>query len=418
MPTAAYYTLGCKVNQYETEKIRERLELAGFSTVPFASAADVYIINSCTVTGSADSKSRRAIRQAARCNPEAVVVATGCYAELRPTEIAEIEGVDLVIGNDDKDLIPERLIARFSALPHLGHERAQPRVRTRAVVKVQDGCSQFCAYCAVPYARSREWSRPIPEVIEEISTLAGFGYKEVVLTGIRLGSYCHDLAELVERVSQIEGIERVRLSSIEVWEVDDRLVSVIAANPKVCRHLHIPLQSGDAGVLGLMRRPYSPVEYAAAIERVRGAIPGLGLTTDLIVGFPGETEEAFERSLEFVQKTGFSRLHVFRYSQRSGTAAAGMANQVAEADKTRRSERMIEQGAKLAHDFAQEMVGQTVSVLVERKHTEVLAGLTDNYVEVTFAGPAHLRGEIVPVRTKDVGQSGLSGTISEAEVVI
>ena len=422
MPTAAYFTLGCKVNQYETEKIREELERLGFSTVNFGSLADVYIVNSCAVTGTADAKSRRAIRQAVRRSPSAFVVATGCYVELEPAAAAGIDGVDLVVGNQEKHLIPERILARFPNLRTLGRDRLQilpprgspstasgtcrPRTRTRAIVKVQDGCNQFCAYCTVPYARGRQWSRSLPEVIDEMRALAGFGYKEVVLAGIRLGSYAGGLPRLVRAASEVEGIERIRLSSIEVWEIDDDLIRAMAESPKVCRHLHVPLQSGDGRVLGLMRRPYSPEQYAETIQKVRENIPGLGLTTDVMVGFPGESEEAFERSRRFVEEMQFSRLHVFRYSPRPRTEAAGLPDQVPEPEKTRRSRKMMELGIKLQRRFAQRLVGQTVPVLVESRRTELLAGFTDNYVEVQFAGSDRLRGRIVPIRLDCAAETG------------
>lgn len=411
MPTAAYYTLGCKVNQYETEKIREELEKLGFSTVAFTSEADVYIINSCTVTVTADAKSRRAIRQAAKRNSNAFVIATGCYAELEPTEIAAIDGVDLVVGNDEKQSIPERLIARFPELHPNGNSPVRPRVRTRAVVKVQDGCSQFCAYCAVPYARSRKWSRPVPDVVNELRALADFGYKEIVLAGIRLGSHAEGLPKLVRAAAEVEGIERIRLSSLEVWEIDDELLEVLSETPKVCRHLHVPLQCGDGDVLKLMRRPYTSEKYAKTIEAARKALPGLGLTTDVIIGFPGESDEAFERSYRFVEDMNFSRLHVFRYSPRPGTAAAEMPDRVPEVEKVRRSELMIELGKKQMRQFAEQMIDQTVSVLVESKRTELLSGFTDNYVEVQFAGSERLRGEIVPVRIEHATETGAAGSI-------
>jgi len=416
MPTVAYCTLGCKVNQYETEKIREKLESLGFSTVSFACRADVYIINSCTVTGTADAKSRRAVRQAARRNPDAFVVATGCYAEIAPAAMAAIEGVGLVIGNDEKQHIPERILARFgtsdtfapSQLSTLNSQlpRPRPRLRTRAVLKVQDGCGQFCAYCAVPYARTEVWSRALPDVLDELRALAAFGHKEVVLTGIRLGSYAHGLPELIRAAAGVEGIERIRLSSIEVWEITDDLLRVLAEEPKVCRHLHIPLQSGDEQVLRLMRRPYTPNEYAETVRNVRKAIPELGLTTDVMVGFPGETEEAFERSYRFVDEMQFSRLHVFRYSPRPRTAAAALPGRVPESVKTRRSEKMMRLGAELARRFAGRLVGRTVPVLVESGPGELLRGFTDNYIEVQFAGDPRLRGRIVHVTVDAVAEKG------------
>ncbi|MBI2844401.1 MAG: tRNA (N(6)-L-threonylcarbamoyladenosine(37)-C(2))-methylthiotransferase MtaB [Armatimonadetes bacterium] len=412
MPAAAYYTLGCKVNQYETEKIREELDRLGFSTVNFASQADVYVINSCTVTGMADAKSRRAIRQAARRNPNAFVVATGCYAELEPAQVGGIEGVDLVVGNDQKESIPERLVARFPNLRRNGGAGIRPRTRTRAIVKIQDGCNQFCAYCAVAYARSRQWSREISDVVEEISTLAGFGYREIVLTGIRLGSYAFGLPALIRSAAEVDGIERIRLSSIEVWEVDEELLRTIAENPKACRHLHMPLQSGDDGVLKLMRRPYAPDYYARTVEKAREMIPELGLTTDVMVGFPGETDDAFQRSYEFVRDMGFSRLHVFRYSPRPGTAAASFSDRVPEAEKSRRSELMIELGTELADRFAGRLVGQTVDVLAEPKRGEFISGFTDNYVEVRFLGGESLRGRIVPVRVESATADGVIASLA------
>lgn len=443
MPTAAYYTLGCKVNQYETEKIREKLESLGFSTVGFASLADVYVINSCTVTGIADAKSRHAVRQAIRRNPDAFIVATGCYAELSTDRIAEITGVDLVIGNDEKESIPERVAARFAAVdgyhppqspldkggrnstplpgkgeahltPLLGKEglgevdyQQKPRIRTRAFVKIQDGCNQFCAYCAVPYARKNVWSREIPDVLSELRTLAEFGYKEIVLTGIRLGSYMPGLPKLITAASEIEGIERIRLSSIEVWEIDDDLLQAMTASQKVCRHLHVPLQSGDADVLRMMKRPYTPEKYMDTVRIAKKAIPELGLTTDVIVGFPGESDESFERSYNLVEEIGFSRLHVFRYSPRPKTAAADMPDQVQESVKTQRSEKMIELGRDSMCRFARKLAGQKVSVLVQSKRTEFLSGITDNYVEVQFAGSSKLRGNIIEVKVDSITDEGI-----------
>lgn len=397
------------MNQYETEKIRERLENLGFSTVGFGSAADVYVINSCTVTGTADAKSRRAIRQAARRNPEAFVVATGCYAELEPTAVAEIDGVDLVAGNDEKDSIPDRVLARFPDLRSNGGS-ARPRARTRAVVKVQDGCGQFCAYCAIPYARNNQWSRGLPDVVDEIRALAQFGYKEVVLTGIRLGSYSGGLTKLVRAVSEIDGIERIRLSSIEVWEITEELIEMVAENPKVCRHLHVPLQSGDGDILQRMRRPYTPDDYASTVRMARDAMPEIGLTTDVMVGFPGESNDCFERSYRFVEEIEFSRLHVFRYSPRKGTAAADMSDQVQEVEKTDRGEKMIALGEELAKEFASRLVGKTVPILVESKRSELLTGFTDNYVEVKFPGSENLRGKLVLVNVDAASASGAVGT--------
>ena len=459
MPTIAYHTLGCKVNQYETEKIREALERAGSETVPFAAKADAYIINTCTVTGVADSKSRAAVRRALKLNPDAFIVVSGCYAELEPTRIALIEGVDLVVTNSDKDSIAERVISRFggsgfqireegsgianpgpsvlggpsalsgpSGLPFTQHSTlntqhlVRPRTRTRAIVKVQDGCDQFCSYCVVPFARSRKMSRPMDDVTAELRALAEFGYKEIVLTGIRLGSYQHNgarLPELIRAASSVSGIERIRLSSVEAWEIDDALLDAIDS-PKVCRHLHVPLQSGDDEVLRRMNRPYTTGQLEQMIERARKRIPGIGITTDVIVGFPGESEEAFENTCGMVERVGFSRLHVFRYSPRKRASAAEMPGQIDSKTKKQRSETLIELGRLSMRRFAESFVGRTLTVLVEKalpltptlsrqgrgSIDKILTGYADNYVEVVFTGPPSLVGKIVPVTVLSVDEAG------------
>ncbi len=410
----AYYTLGCKVNQYETEKIRESLEASGITTVSFSSIADIYIINTCSVTAVADSKSRNAVRKAIRANPEALVVVCGCYAELEPVQLTSIEGVDMVISNLEKDTVCERVLAR------LGIEKSKadiskvvkPRIRTRAVVKVQDGCDNFCSYCIVPYARRGMNSRPIIDVLEEIETLARFGYKEIVLTGIRLGSYDADGVKvplLISKVSEVAGIKRIRLSSIEPWEVDDALIDAMQ-NPIVCRHLHIPLQSGDDEILRLMNRPYSLKSYLKLINHIRNRIPDIGITTDVIVGFPGESESAFNNTKNAIKDAAFSRLHVFRYSKRKGTLAAEMINQVDSRIKKDRSDELIALNTECLRNFAEVMAGKVLEVLVEREAvgSNLLRGFADNYLEAEFPGAPHLKGEIVRVRIGGAGVEGLA----------
>ncbi len=407
----AYHTLGCKVNQYETEKIRESLESAGFVTAPFGSAADVYVINTCSVTAVADGKSRSAVRRALKLNPEAFVVVAGCYAEIAPDEIRAIEGVDLVVPNSDKAAIAERIISRFArnspnAQCSMLDAQSRPRLRTRAVVKVQDGCNQFCSYCIVPHARNRMTSRSVDDVLSEIRSLAQFGYKEIVLTGIRLGSYRSDtnrLPELISAACGVDGIERVRLSSIEPWEVSDALLETMQM-PKVCRHLHIPLQSGDDDTLRRMNRPYTSERYRAIISNVRASIPGIGITTDVIAGFPGESEQSFDNSRSLVEELGFSRLHVFRYSARSRTPAAQMPDQVPAEVRKARAEILAELGITAMRRFAESLEGQTLQVLVETqsKTPNHLTGFTDNYVETRLPGDATLKGQIVPVRITGV----------------
>ena len=292
-----------------------------------------------------------------------------------------------------------------------------PRVRTRAVVKVQDGCDQFCAYCVVPYARKRKQSRPIEDVMEELGSLAEFGYKEVVLTGIRLGSYRDgnvDLPGLVRRAREVDGIARVRLSSVEPWEVDDRLLDAME-HSKVCRHLHIPLQSGDDAILRAMNRPYDVRHYRGMISRVRNRIRGIGVTTDVIVGFPGETEEAFANTREMIEEVGFSRLHVFRYSPRKLTRAAGLPNQVPPEVKQARAAELIELGKRSVRRFAESLIGETVEVLAENrlKASNALVGYADNYAEVSFPGDARLKGSMVRVRITGVDQNGRAAGLAE-----
>jgi threonylcarbamoyladenosine tRNA methylthiotransferase MtaB len=417
LPTAAYYTLGCKVNQYETEKIRQEMESHGFDTVAFAGVADVYVINTCTVTAVADGKSRHAIRQAIKRNQEALVVATGCYTELESETVAAIDGVDMVVANEHKDEIAPRAASRFPGLTPRALISA-PRTRTRAILKVQDGCDQFCAYCAVPYARSGKRSRLMEDILREARTLAEFGYKEIVLTGIRLGSYDDaqaDVAELANQISIIHGIARVRLSSIEAWEISDRLIQTIANNPRICPHLHVPLQSGDNETLQTMGRPYDTAKFSEIIDKCRQSIPDLGVTTDILVGFPGETDESFERTMAFVENMRFSRLHVFRYSPRPHTRAAEMREQVPQAAKEQRSVRMIELGNRMAEQFARQYVGQDISALLEHRRSAngKLTGHTANYIEVELDAPGRYAGEIVTFRASGVSGSKLTGRVTD-----
>jgi threonylcarbamoyladenosine tRNA methylthiotransferase MtaB len=389
------------------------MESHGFDTVPFSSAADVYIVNTCTVTSVADGKSRHAIRQATRRNPEALVVATGCYSELEANAVGAIEGVDMVIANQDKGEIAARAASRFPALcprPTV----PTPRTRTRAILKVQDGCDQFCAYCAVPHARPGKRSRSLEEVRREARTLAEFGYKEIVLTGIRLGSYKdgdHDVAELVRQVSSVSGIARVRMSSIEAWEVTEELIQTLAGDPKICPHLHIPLQSGEDGILRSMGRPYDAARFREVVGRCKEAIPDLAVTTDVLVGFPGESDESFARTLDFVEQMRFSRLHVFRYSPRPHTRAAEMTDHVPQAVKESRSQAMIELGNRMAADFARQYVGKDISVLVEHKKSSSgrLTGHTNNYIEVEFEGPPDLIGSMVTINATYSSEGQLAG---------
>lgn len=416
MPTAALHTLGCKVNQYETGQISDELSAGGFDIVRFTDKADVYIINTCTVTHTADAKSRQAVRAAVKRNPDAIIVITGCYAETSPDASASIEGVSLVIGNRDKALIPRRLLAMLpeSTLPDPGHRSGQPASRTRALIKIQDGCNQFCSYCAVPLARPHMWSKPFEIALMEARRLADSGYKEIVLTGIRTGLYedeSHDLTALIEKLSDIEGLDRIRISSIETTDVPDGLPELIASNPKVCRHLHIPLQSGDDSVLKRMNRPYTSSEFLTFVERVRDAVPEIGITTDIMVGFPGETDEEFRSTCRVAEKARFSRTHIFRYSARPGTAASAFLDVVTDTEKERRSKELTDITSVCAAEFEDALVGKTSTILVEGKTSGggMRSGLTDNYVRIYVDAKPELVGRIIEVDTRRMPDGRIRG---------
>lgn len=429
----AFTTLGCKVNQYESAALEELFRRRGYTVVDFEQPADVYVINTCTVTHLGDRKSRQLIRRAVRANPEAVVAVTGCYAQTAPDEVLEIKGVDLVVGAGNRagmvDLVEKAVKGRktaavtdisqcrdFEELPGEAHQG-----RVRAFLKIQEGCRNFCSYCIVPYARGPLRSRPPESVLAGAKELVARGFKEIVLTGIHTGAYGREpggrmgLAELLEKLAALPGLVRLRLSSLEPHDVTPEVLELMASGPPFCRHLHVPLQSGDDQVLKSMRRTYDTAFFRELVEQIRDRIPGAGITTDVMVGFPGETEEHFANSLAFVGEMRFSDLHVFKYSPRRGTPAAGFPGQVDPAVKEERSRRLITLGRELTRRFAAGYLGETVEVLAEQvvldDREEELEGFTDNYVRVTFAGPPGLRGELVRVKGTGLGDAGLKGRI-------
>ncbi len=416
----AFVTLGCKVNQYDTEQMLTLFRRSGYKIVEFDQPADVYVINTCTVTGRGSAKSRQLIRNAIRRSPLSVVAVTGCYTQTRPDEVAAIPGVNLIIGTQDRERVvelceeaagrdvPIRAVnnvwqaREFEDIPIENFSRG-----TRAVVKVQEGCNVFCTYCIIPYARGKPRSRPPESVRAEVEQLAGQGYREVVLTGIHVGSYGKDVGNrftlegLMEQVAGVPGIERVRLSSIEPGHVSDRLIALMAENPRICRHLHLSLQSGSETVLRRMKRAYTAGEFRSKVERIKAVMPDCGLTTDIIVGFPGETEAEHRESLAFVREMGFSRLHVFPFSVREGTPAATMPGQVPRGLKEQRTHEMIALGDELAREFHARFIGTTLQVLAETEaDTEPswLEGYTRNYIRVQFPGGDELQGTLIPVR--------------------
>lgn len=418
MPRVALHTLGCKVNQYESEKIAEDFRSRGFDLVKFSDEADIYVVNTCTVTQTADSKSRQAARSAINRNPNAAVVLTGCYAETSPDKLGGIEGVSMVVGNLGKARLVDEVLAKLARRPGDVATRRRgetPRTgRTRALLKIQDGCDQFCSYCAVPLARPVMSSRPMAEVLAEARSLAKQGFKEIVLTGIRLGTYEDGLVQLIEGLTEIQGIERIRLSSIEITDIPEGLIELIAETRKVCRHLHVPLQSGDDGVLRRMRRPYTTLNFMAFIGEARTKAPGIGLTTDIMVGFPCETEEEFENTCRFAEKARFSRVHVFPYSARPGTKSAGQKDDITPSDKSRRKARIISLAAECSQEFASSLIGQTVQVLAEGKPVgaNLSSGITDNYVRVAFEGGRP--GEMADVRVESADNGIAEGVMRNA----
>ncbi|NLZ92699.1 MAG: tRNA (N(6)-L-threonylcarbamoyladenosine(37)-C(2))-methylthiotransferase MtaB [Firmicutes bacterium] len=431
MPKAAFYTLGCKVNQTDTAALQSLLEQAGYKIVPFHEQADVYIINTCTVTHLSDRKSRQMIRRARRQNREAVIAATGCYAQVSPEDVMNIPEVDLVVGTHARDKLPELLqqakTQRLNCVAPLEEKHAFDALgtaalneHTRAFLKVQEGCRQFCSYCIVPYARGPLYSRPLADAVRAAEKLVSEGFRELVLTGVHLGSYGVDLEEkislndLLRQLVKIDGLARIRISSLEPTEVSAELVELMRTNIKICNHLHIPLQSGDDYILQRMNRKYSTQEFLSLVQWLRSEIPDIALTTDVMVGFPGETEEHFQNTLQTVEKAAFSRLHVFKYSARHGTPAAKYPHQVSPQIKQQRSQRLIEVGEKLAARYGRQFLGQTVEVLFEEtvgdKH---ITGLTEHYLRVKATGGDHLLGKILPVKITALADNVLAGEITE-----
>ena len=437
MKKAALHNLGCKVNAYETEAMQEMLEKAGYEIVPFREGADVYIINTCTVTNIADRKSRQMLHRARKMNPDAVVVAAGCYVQAQNTRENTDPCIDIVLGNNHKkDLIKvlEEYEAKKAAqkesadaaeksdvqkniqnIEEIGQTKeyeklhlTKPGEHTRAYIKVQDGCNQFCTYCIIPYVRGRVRSRTVEDVLDEVRTLAGNGYQEVVLTGIHLSSYGIDfdgnrhLLSLIQAVHQIEGIRRIRLGSLEPGIITDEFARALSDLPKMCPHFHLSLQSGCDDTLKRMNRRYTSEEYYEKCCILRRYFDNPALTTDVIVGFPGETEEEFQKSRDFVDKVNFYETHIFKYSRREGTRAAAMENQVSEQEKARRSAVLIELGEKKRKAYEQSFLGKEVEVLVEEEAViegrPMQTGHTKEYIRIAFEGDKSLKNTIVKVR--------------------
>ncbi|WP_102411191.1 tRNA (N(6)-L-threonylcarbamoyladenosine(37)-C(2))-methylthiotransferase MtaB [Beduinella massiliensis] len=430
MSKVAFHTLGCKVNQYDTQAMLERFQEAGYEVVPFDGLADVYVINTCTVTGTGDKKSMQAIRRCARKNPEAHIVVTGCLAQ-RAAQTLRLPGVRLILGTQRRGEVVELLReaeesgetliaveglrrAPFEALTVHAHEG-----HTRATMKIQEGCDRYCAYCIIPYVRGPIRSRPLEEIRREADELCAAGFRELVLTGIHLTSYGRDLkdgatlSDAIRAAHDAQGALRIRLGSLEPVIVTEEFVRALRAMPKVCPQFHLALQSGSDAVLARMRRRYTSGEYLAACRMLREAFPGCALTTDVMTGFPGETEQEFEETMATVRAAGFSRIHVFPYSEREGTPAAAMEGSVPRHVREERARRLIALGKELSQNYLLEQVGARKRVLFEERDAQgMLTGYTDTYVHVRASGIA-CPGDVRDVIVESAAEDGLIARIAE-----
>ena len=436
MRKIAFYTLGCKVNQSDTASMEGIFRRAGYEVVDFGSPADVYLINTCVVTNTGQRKSRQIINRAVRHNPLSLIVVTGCYPQTAPEEVRAIAGVDVIIGNQER--------ARIVELVEQALENKQTEIldnvqkmtvdtkfeelgvgtetdKTRAFLKIQEGCNQYCTYCIIPYARGPLRSRSLESIRSEVAKLVEAGYKEVVLIGIHLGCYGKELAkegkhitlyDAVQAVLSVEGMCRVRLGSLESVEVEPRLLELMANEPRLCKHLHLPLQSGCDKILQAMHRPYDTARFTQLLQQIRAQVPDVAITTDIIVGFPGETEEDFATTLAFAEKCGFAKMHIFPYSKRKGTPAEKMPNQVDEAVKGERAARLASVDEKLHQAMLKQMVGKTEEVLFEQPVDAVhMEGLCGPYLRVVVPGTEELSNTIAKVRITGIVDDWLTGEL-------
>ncbi|WLR43994.1 tRNA (N(6)-L-threonylcarbamoyladenosine(37)-C(2))-methylthiotransferase MtaB [Bacillus carboniphilus] len=427
MASVAFHTLGCKVNHYETEAIWQLFSNAGYTRESFEKKADVYVINTCTVTNTGDKKSRQVIRRAIRNNPDAVICVTGCYAQTSPAEVMAIPGVDIVVGTSDRikmlDYIKQYQKERepINGVNNIMKARVYEELdvpsftdRTRASLKIQEGCNNFCTFCIIPWARGLMRSREPQEVVDQAQKLVDAGYKEIVLTGIHTGGYGEDMKDynfamlLRELDEKVIGLKRIRISSIEASQITDEVIEVLNRSNKVVRHLHIPLQSGSNSVLKRMRRKYSMEMFSNRIEKLKKAMPGLAITSDVIVGFPGETEEEFMETFNFIKDHQFSELHVFPFSKRTGTPAAIMDGQVDEEVKNERVHRLIALSDQLAKQYASQFENEVLEVIPEDRYKEapesgLYEGYTDNYLKVVFPATEEMIGKLVKVKIDKPG---------------
>lgn len=434
MKKVIFHTLGCKVNQYETEAMEELFEKNGYEIVDKEEMADIYVVNTCTVTNFGDRKSRQFIRRAKKLNPDAIIAVVGCYSQIAPDEVEEIEGVDVIIGTTQRDKIVELCeeaalknkqinivedISKYKDFERLNI--VDIKEKTRANIKVQEGCNQFCSYCIIPYARGPIRSRDLEDTIEEVKRLSDAGFKEIILTGIHIASYGKDingpgLIDIIEKIANVEGIERIRLSSLEPTLIDEQFMERAVKTKKLCDHFHLSLQSGSNSVLKRMNRKYTTEEYASIVNTIRKYMPNAGITTDIIVGFPGETDEEFQETCNFVKNIGFSKIHVFKYSPREGTVASKFKEQIHGSIKQNRSETLISLGDKMTYDFNRKFIGQELPVLFEENsagNPKFIEGYTTNYIRVKVQAPDEIKGSILPIKLLKVEEEFLIGKIEE-----
>lgn len=438
MKKIAFYTLGCKVNQADTASMEEIFRAAGYEIVDFNKPADIYLINTCVVTNTGQRKSRQIINRAVRNHPLSLVVVTGCYPQTAADEVRAIEGVDVIIGNQERgrivELVEESLLSKKSkVLDNVQKMTVDTKFeelgvgtetdKTRAFLKIQEGCNQYCTYCIIPYARGPLRSRSLDSIREEVGKLVAAGYKEVVLIGIHLGCYGKELVkndkhitlyDAVQAALSVEGVCRLRLGSLESVEVEPRLLELMANEPRLCKHLHLPLQSGCDKILKAMHRPYDTARFQALLKDIRAQVPDVAITTDIIVGFPGETEEDFATTLEFARQCGFAKMHIFPYSKRKGTPAESMPDQVDEAVKSERAARLAAVDEELHQEMLQSMLGKTEEVLFEQPvDVGYMEGLCGPYLRVVVPASPELAGEICQVKITGVQDDWLRGEILE-----
>ena len=422
MRKVAFYTLGCKVNQYDTEAVLEKFKAANYEVVDFSDYADVYVVNTCTVTHLSDRKCRQMLRKTKKINENSILVAMGCYAQIAADKIKDqVSEIDIIIGTDKRNQIVE-VVEAFEkdraetinlvsdimdvnefeemTISHLGE-------RTRVYIKVQEGCNNYCSYCIIPYTRGKIRSRKEEQVVEEVTKLANLGFKEIILTGIHVLAYGKDLGntnliQLLKRVHEVEGIERIRMSSIEPVAITKEFIDALRELPKVCHHFHLSLQSGSDRVLKRMNRKYTTADYLRSVEDLRSLWPDVAITTDIIVGFPGETDEEFEETVAFVEKVKLAQIHIFPFSPREGTPAAKMKEQIAPEIKEKREKELATKEKELRLAYMKQFVGQEMEVLFEKAQDGKVSGYTSNYLRVQVAGDETIENTVQTVCIKNL----------------